>query len=94
MNPEKPLLNDYQPSTLIASDGTVLNAPALTMTTEEAKLLREYKKFLLRHGLKEALYCNSCFEQNRQDGTRAYVTPDQILIECRCRRLFYQGQTL
>ena len=66
----------------------------MLLSIEEAKLLREYKKFLLRHGLKEALYCNACFERNLSHGTEAYVTSEQIVIKCRCRLRFYQGQTL
>ena len=66
----------------------------LLMSLEDAKLLRAYKKFLLINGLKEALYCVRCFEGMRSDGTEAFVTADQILIRCRCRRLYYDGQTL
>ena len=90
----KPLLSDYAPSQIISPDGSVMNAPALTLSMEDAKLLRVYKKFLLRNGLKEALYCNACFESNRSHGLEAFVTDDQILFRCRCRSLFYQGATL
>lgn len=94
LNPERTLETDKTQSVVIAPDGTVANYPTVVLSLEDAKLLREYKKFLLRHGLREALYCNNCFEHNLSHGTEAYVTPDQIVIRCRCRLRFYQGQTL
>ena len=94
ISPEKPLLGDKTAALIVAPDGTVANYPTVVLSMEEAKLLREYKKFLLRQGLKEALYCNACFESNLSHGTEAYVTTDQIVIKCRCRLRFYQGQTL
>lgn len=63
------------------------------LSAEEAKLLRDYKRFLQRRGLREALFCNTCSEQRRSDGTQAYVTAEQIGIKCRCRFLFHQGPT-
>jgi hypothetical protein len=80
-------------TTILAPDGTVANLPTTFLTGEEAMLLRAYKKFLNAHGLKEALYCNACYEQNLAHGTRAFVTDDQILIQCRCRVRFHKGQT-
>ncbi len=63
------------------------------LSTEDAKLLRDYKRFLLRHGYKEALYCNVCHEAGRRDGLEAHVTSDDILLRCRCRNQFYKGPT-
>ena len=94
INPEKPLLGDLTKSTIVAPDGSVANYPTVLLSHEDAKLLREYKKFLLRNGLKEAVYCNLCFERNLADGTEFFVTADQIVIKCRCKLRFYQGQTL
>ena len=93
-SPEKPLLNDYTKSTILAPDGSMANIPTVLLTAEEARLLREYKKFLNRRGLKEAVYCNACWEQNLQCGTRFFVTDDQVFIQCRCQVRFFQGQTL
>ncbi len=92
--PSKPLLNDSAPLQLVGPDGTLIHAQALTLTDEDARLLRTYKKFLLHYGYREALYCTRCFEGNRSDGLDAYVTDHKILFRCRCRSLFYEGQTL
>ena len=90
----KPLLGDFQSAQIVGADGSVINAPTLMLSLEDAKLLRAYKKFLLRNRLKEALYCETCHEDNRSHGLEAFVTDSQILFRCRCRSLFYQGQTL
>ena len=78
---------------IVAPDGTAANYPTTILTGDEARLLRSYKKFLNQHGLKEALYCNACWEHNLQHGCEAYVTTDQIMIKCRCQVRFHQGQT-
>ena len=80
--------------TLIDSNGVVLNRPAITLSAEDARLLREYKKFLQKQGLKEALYCSHCWTGEREDGCKAFVTDSQIGIICRCRIRFHQGQSL
>jgi len=80
-------------TTILAPDGSTANYPTVYLTGEEATLLRTYKKFLNRLGLKEALYCNACWEQNLQHGCEAYVTDQQIMIKCRCKVRFFQGQT-
>ena len=78
--------------TIVAPDGTVATRPTLVLTDEEARLLRTYKKFLLKYHLREALYCQDCWDgSSTQDGCRAFVTADQILIECRCKMRFHQG---
>ncbi len=94
INPSKPLLNDTVAGQLVGPDGTLINAPALTLTHDDALLLRSYKKFLLHHGYREALYCTRCFESSRSDGLEAYVTDHKILFRCRCRSLLYEGATL
>ena len=94
LNPNKPLLNDRTTSLIVSPDGTAANYPTVLLSMEDAKLLREYKKWLLRNGYREALYCNACYAANRSDGLEAYVTPDQMLFKCRCRALYYKGQTL
>lgn len=84
---------DVVSGSIVGPDGSVLNKPTVILTTEEAELLRKYKQFLQRRGLREAVYCNHCFDGNLEDGMRAFVRDDQILFECRHRMLFYQGQT-
>ena len=84
---------DTEKAVIVAPDGTAANYPTVILTGDEARLLRTYKKFLNQHGLKEALYCNDCWESNLQHGCKAFVTDQQILIQCRCRVRFHQGQT-
>ncbi len=59
----------------------------------DAELLRKYKKFLLKHGLKESLWCAVCAEAGRSDGLRASVMDDKIDLACRCTVRRYRGQT-
>lgn len=91
--PERPLLNDKTKATIVAPDGSLAHYPTIVLTGEEAKLLREYRKFKDRHRIKEANYCSDCWDGNRQDGMEGYVTPDKIFIRCRCRALFFNGPT-
>lgn len=93
ISPEKPLLGDKSTATILGPDGKVANYPTLFLTTEEAKLLREYKKFLLARGYREALYCNLCWNQSLSDGTEAFVNDSGIGIKCRCRLMLYKGPT-
>ena len=85
--------SDVTTGTIVTPDGEVANKPAVLLTTEEAELLRKYKQFLTKRGLREALYCNDCFGGNLDDGCKAFVRSEQILIECRCKMRFYQGLT-
>lgn len=95
-NPSKDLLSDRTTATITAENGEVTTKPTILLTNDEARMLREYRQFLLRRGLKEALFCNNCFQQGdmARDGVKMFVTPNQIAIECRCSLRFYQGQTL
>ena len=78
---------------IVTPDGRAATLPTTLLTGEEARLLRTYKKFLRRHDLKEALYCNLCWEHNLQHGCEAYVTDQQIVIRCRCGMRFFEGVT-
>lgn len=60
---------------------------------EDAALLRRYKKFLAKYGLKEALYCDSCWERNLSHGLEAYVTADKVFMKCRCTIRMFDGPT-
>ena len=81
-------------STILAPDGSVATYPTTYLSGDEARLLRDYKKFLDRHHIKEAAYCSDCWENNLQHGMKAFVTLNQILFQCRCRALFFEGPTL
>ena len=76
---------------IVGPDGAPLQVPTLLLSPEDARLLRLYKKFLLRYGLKEALYCDSCWDHNLSHGTESHVTDNEIVIRCRCSLRFYQG---
>jgi hypothetical protein len=80
-------------ASIIAPDGSVANKPNFNLTSEEAMMLRQYKKFLEAHGLREALYCQDCWDGGLSDGCRAFVTTNQIMIECRCKTRFFHGAT-
>ena len=80
-------------STILTPDGGPARVPTVILSTDEAELLRQYKTFLATHGLREALYCQTCWTHDLADGTNAYVTSQQIVIRCRCRLLFFQGTT-
>lgn len=74
--------------------GAVAIPDRIMLTDEEAKLLRAYKKFLLTHDLREAVYCQRCWSKDLSDGTQFFVTPDKILIKCRCAERMYLGASL
>lgn len=84
---------DTTTGTLVDANGEVIGKPTVILSKEEAELLRNYKKFLQKRGLREALYCNTCWQGDLADGMNAFVTDGQILFNCRHRMLFYQGQT-
>lgn len=62
-------------------------------TTEDARILREYRKFLERWSLREAIYCSHCFENNLSHGIEAFVTNEKILFRCRCTMRIFDGPT-
>ena len=78
---------------ILGPDGSVAVLPTVLLNDEDARLLRTYKQFLARHGLKEALFCQACWTGEREDGCKAFVTTNQIMIQCRCRNRFFQGPT-
>jgi hypothetical protein len=79
--------------TILNADGEPATKPTVLLSADEARLLREYKKFLHSHGLRETLHCNTCFSGDLSDGMRDFVTDGQIMWECRHRILFHQGQS-
>ena len=38
--------------------------------------------------------CDACFEAGRGDGMRGAITHNNILLECRCRFIQFDGATL
>jgi hypothetical protein len=84
---------DVTEGTIVNPDGSIASRPTLLLSAEDAKLLREYKKLLRKLNLREALYCNDCWDGTREDGCKAFVTDAQIGIFCRCKQRFHQGQS-
>lgn len=86
--------------TIITPNGEEI-APTIVLDHEDASLLRQYKKFLKKYNLKEALFCSECAlvsdisaaKRGQPHGCDAYVTDSQIYIRCRCRQRVYQGYT-
>ncbi len=78
-----------------AGNAVVKDLPAVPLTTEEARFLREFRKFLLRGELQINFRCARC-RQNRQ-GHEGYldwtISPDKIIFMCGCRQIVYLGQT-
>lgn len=79
--------------TILGPDGTPAEKPVLTLSPREATLLRQYKKFLEKYHLREALYCDDCFDGDMADGCRAFVTDNQIGILCHCKMRVFAGST-
>ena len=81
--------------TLYGPDGEPAELPLEPLSEADLKLLLEYKKFLLKRGYREALYCNQCFSSNLADGTRIQVKDSGLTIEamikCRCRTAYGKG---
>ena len=76
---------------LIHNGAHVTREKLLSQT--DAELLRTYKKFLLKYGLKESLWCLHCEDAERPAGLRAAVTDSKIDFVCRCTVRRYRGQT-
>lgn len=86
-------LNSKGTVALLDANGVPAMLPSLELALEDVTLLRAYKKFLQRHGLREALFCNNCWQGQISDGCEAHVTDGDVLIKCRCRVRHYKGQT-
>lgn len=72
---------------LFAPDGSLLTKPTTTLLPTEVQLLRDYRAFLTKYRLREAVFCDACFEGDLSDGTRFAVTPTLVHVECRCKIL-------
>lgn len=78
---------------IVGPDGNPISVPTIVLDSEDARLLRLYKKLLLKYGLREALFCNDCWNGSRHDGLEAHVTDTSIVMRCRCKLRFFQGPT-
>lgn len=84
-----------QTATILGPNGEPENLPHDPISEDELRVLAEYRKFLLKHDYREAIYCNRCWGHNLSDGTRMHVKTDGLTIEamvkCRCRLAYGKG---
>jgi hypothetical protein len=86
---------------IISPTGEELLIPTVVLDHEDASLLRQYKKFLQKYHLAEALFCKECAlasdisaaKRGQPHGCEAHVTDSQIFIKCRCKQRVYAGYT-
>ena len=78
---------------IVGPYGDPLKVQAVKLDAEDARILRLYKKFLQKYGLKETTYCDGCWEHNLEHGCEAYVTNEKIVIRCRCSLRVFDGPT-
>jgi hypothetical protein len=79
---------------LTDSEGRLLARTTTTLTAQEAQLLRGAAKLLRAKRFRMTIRCDACFEGGRGDGMRGEITRTHIDLECRCRLLRFQGETL
>ena len=83
-------------STILAPDGSLAGRFLLPISAAQARLMRDYKRtILLGLRLREAAYCDRCFESSviQHDGLRWSVTPQAIDMACRCTERHFAGIT-
>ena len=78
---------------LYDANGQPTSLPTKVLSLDEARLLREYKKFLQAHHLREALYCSTCWSNNLSDGMEAHVNEAEVLMKCRHRMIYFKGSS-
>lgn len=61
------------------------------ISDHDAALLRQYKRFLMTHGLIESLWCQMCAALEQPEGLRASVMDAGIDLECRCTVRRHRG---
>jgi hypothetical protein len=85
---------DLNISELTAPDGSLLVRGVEPLAPQEAQLLRAAARLLRARRFRMTVRCDACFEAGRGDGMRGEITASHIVLDCRCRTLKYQGQTL
>lgn len=78
---------------IVGPDGEPLAIQTVMFTTDEARILREYKKLLMRYALREAVFCQHCWNHHLSDGLDAFVTDQAIVWKCRCTQRVFNGPT-
>ena len=91
-------VNGTDSAPILMPDGSVPFKVTVYLSPEEAAIIRAYERWLKKARLQRpegvGVYCAACFEANRRDGTKYFVEPERILIECRCTTRIFQGATL
>lgn len=65
-----------------------------TLSMDEAKLLREFKKRILqKYGLAYRMDCRVCMAAGKDSEVEGGVMPDRIALACKHRMLTYLGET-
>lgn len=84
---------EHTTSLILGPDGQPATVPTVLLDAEDVRVLRAYKKVLMKLGLREALYCQDCWNHQLADGLEAHVTDSQVIFRCRCKLRFYSGQS-
>jgi hypothetical protein len=63
------------------------------LSQDSARLLRDYRTFLVRRHIREGLWCKTCAEAGQPEGVKAFVKDDRIELRCRCTLRTYRGQS-
>lgn len=79
---------------LTAEDGSLLFRTTETLTPRDAQALRAAARLLRQRRFRMTVRCDACFEANRGDGMRGEISRSHIHLECRCRFLKFDGETL
>lgn len=79
---------------LTAADGSLLSRQTVTLTPDEAGILRAAARLLRARRFRMTVRCDACFEANRGDGMRGQIDSRSIRLECRCRFIQFDGATL
>ena len=88
---ERPVALDYTTGQITTPSGELATKPTLILSGSELDIIRAYRDFLQRAQLEPELFCHDCFDGRRDSQAVYEVTPQQILIACRCRMRFGQG---
>jgi len=79
---------------LTDSDGALLARPTEMLSETDARHIRAAARALRQRRFRMIVRCDACFEGGRADGMRGEIARRGIELECRCRFLRYDGETL
>ena len=88
---ERPVASDYTTGQITTPSGELAIKPTLLLSGTELDIIRAYRDFLERAHLEPELFCHDCFTGHRESMAVYEVTPEQVLIACRCRMRFGQA---